>query len=867
MEPSSDSRAAVMEALAGMSEYDVIKPLGRGGMGFVFLVRHRLTQRLEVLKLLRPNISARPQLRERFLREVRSAAKLDHPNVVKTLTAIERGSALGMVMEYVDGEDLDKLIKRRGPLPEYEATQIISGAAAGLQHAADNGLVHRDVKPSNLIVTERDGSYHAKLLDFGLSKIDEDEPNDGLTVAGRILGTPEYMAPEQALDPGSATTASDIYGLGCSLYYALSGRPPYAGATALAVLTNHLHAPVPDIRTVRPDVSLQTAAALARMLNKEPRNRFRSPAEIIQALSGSAIAVSEATHAAGEAVSFDEPQPAPIVSTRREERPPLQRPPARHSAQPVLRTARSRAGKKSSPLSYLPHLFISAATIGLLAYFRPWDKLLTESPTVLVLTDVSADINIEVDGRVLSPAVGRGPTPIEFPITPGTHKLRFTRDGLVLGERPLELKPGMRMEIAANFPAGAPALYALNTNTKSPDQTANSGRDVNRDRSQSGPGREQSVSDDSRDPQSEDSTMRTADASNKSPGPDKTAMNEEPSKDVPANAFDDPNVLTKSIAVEKDKLIADIVFDRALAGLTQAASSMVFVPKGATGNNFEQLVVLQPEPRSWDTKSGASAPFRPVFQQVKQMSFGRNNRLCLFAGDHYAEAWSLPRPAIWFRAPNEPSVKHVYRLTTDGRFMASVDFNESLMKWNMQSKDQGVILAAKQPKSKEKLIGLALTPKLDAVITLDKDGSLTAWETSKGERIVEIAPRKPAKDNYSSPAELHIADDATTAAIVWSRGEIEIRKLNDLELIGVYGGSSALISAVAVGGPLLAVCDFNNDVTVFDTEQQQFIAHGTLDNSSSVTGMALASDGKSLAVAHADTTVSLLKIRKKADGT
>ena len=200
--------------LADHPDYEVIKELGRGGMGVVYLAHNRLMGRNEVLKVMSRHIMDRPGLLARFLAEIRAVARLQHPNIVTAYSAFRLGESIVFAMEYVEGLDLAKMVKTKGPLPVAHASYFVSQAAQGMQHAHDQGMVHRDIKPGNLMLSHKESRAVVKVLDFGLAKATREEPVDGgLTDPGQALGTPDYMAPEQIRDAQKADVRADIYSL------------------------------------------------------------------------------------------------------------------------------------------------------------------------------------------------------------------------------------------------------------------------------------------------------------------------------------------------------------------------------------------------------------------------------------------------------------------------------------------------------------------------------------------------------------------------------------------------------------------------------------------------------------------------------
>ena len=272
--------------LADHPDYEIIRELGRGGMGVVYLARNKLMGRLEVLKVVGGHLVERPGVRDRFLREVQSAAKLQHKNIVTAYSAMRLGESIVLAMEYVEGDDLAKVVKSGGPLPVVHACYFIYQAALGLQHAHERGMVHRDIKPANLILAREGKKAVVKVLDFGLAKVtSEGQADSGLTREGQMLGTPDYIAPEQIRDAQSADIRADIYSLGCTFYYLLTGGPPFRGDSLWDVYQAHFSMDAGPLNLVRPEVPVELAALVAKMMAKEPGRRFQTPGEVAQALT------------------------------------------------------------------------------------------------------------------------------------------------------------------------------------------------------------------------------------------------------------------------------------------------------------------------------------------------------------------------------------------------------------------------------------------------------------------------------------------------------------------------------------------------------------------------------------------------------
>lgn len=273
--------------------YLILDLLGEGGMGRVYKARHQQMQRLVALKVLRKQVLGDVEAVQRFEREIRAASQLDHPNVVHALDASPFGGGYFLAMEYLEGIDLARLVRDSGVLPAAKACEYVRQAALGLQHIHERGLVHRDIKPPNLLVTQAHGSQSVglvKVLDLGLARLHY-KTNGGktslVTVMGNsvMMGTPDYLAPEQALDFHQADIRSDIYSLGCTLYFLLAGQPPFPGGSLTHKLLRHQQAAPPAIERLCPKVPPALPPIVGRMLAKEPKDRYQVPAEAAAALA------------------------------------------------------------------------------------------------------------------------------------------------------------------------------------------------------------------------------------------------------------------------------------------------------------------------------------------------------------------------------------------------------------------------------------------------------------------------------------------------------------------------------------------------------------------------------------------------------
>jgi serine/threonine-protein kinase len=268
-----------------LGNYVVLDKIGAGGMGMVFKAEHRRMKRVVAVKVLPLASVKEPQLVKRFHREVEAAAKLTHANIVAAYDADEYFGMHFLVMEYVDGIDLANHVKKEGPLPVDRALNYIVQAARGLEHAHKLGIFHRDIKPANLLL-DKQGTV--KILDMGLARIQEAgkpaanvEEEAALTGKGSIIGTVDYMSPEQAMNSQNADHRSDIYSLGITLHFLLTGKPMFGGDTVLARIMAHRETPVPLLRAARADVPREVDSIMQRMAAKKREDRYQSATSLI----------------------------------------------------------------------------------------------------------------------------------------------------------------------------------------------------------------------------------------------------------------------------------------------------------------------------------------------------------------------------------------------------------------------------------------------------------------------------------------------------------------------------------------------------------------------------------------------------------
>ena len=820
-----------------LDDYEVQKPLGSGGMGLIYLVRQKLTNRLEVLKVLRPELAQRQRLKDRFLREVQVAARLDHPNVVKTYTAIDRGF-LALVIEYVPGMDLDSMVRKHGPLRIDIAASIISQAARGLEYAVSRGLVHRDIKPSNILVSKVGKTFQAKLSDFGLCKDIELNENDGLTVEGRFLGTPEYVAPEQALDPSNSTVASDVYGLGCTLFFALTGRPPYSGTNTIAVLNAHINSPIPDIREFRKDVPDGMRMLLEGMLQKDSRARFQSPqlvAERLDAMRGaptgapSQAAPGTAGNVATTEVADVEAAVLEVTASDEAPIPPLMpAPPLRPT--PPRRPTATRAKKSGIPFSMIaqilmPIIFLSIVVL----YFRPWVPPSTEGT---LITEVAPEVSVKV-GELF---IKTGPsTNVKVQMEAGDYLVKYMYGEYELGKDSIELKPRQSLTLKGTFPD----LHKLFPKDKAPKREDNvgprepvhSGSDVSGNNPETSRGRDAQPDEDLAFDKSKDAAEK--------PTPT-------PSKEFQYSLIAEN---LSNLNVEQECVLQGVDVPP-----TRLA---VMIPKDAK----DYIVAsLSPRIQAWDIGLRNSVPLRPSFLNLTTMTVAPNKNWALYANDYNFELYSPPNPMPVLKSPLDMNTKRVYAFSADSKYLGWCDYSESFSKLNLLTGKKESSISARLPVGSGEVKALALTARLDQALVLSHAGKLLCWETTKGNQLGEAA-----SGMTEVPIDMHLinlASQSNQAITVSMRGEFEIRKLPKLELVGGFRLFDNMTTASCASNRLLAMADSSGQVCVVDLVDSQLVARLPPKPDCQVSAVALSADSKILAVGYSNSTIGVFNLKR-----
>lgn len=298
-----------------LGNYRLLRPLGKGGMGIVFLAQHAVMNRLMALKILPPEATKDQRRVERFKEEARASAQLEHPNIVQAYDFADSDGKLYIVMEYIEGVDLQRAVSRDGVMSSAAALDAILQTTDGLAHAHQRGIIHRDIKPSNLLLRD-DGII--KVSDMGLARIgfsgtaEGDSPN-------RLTGTADFVAPEQAIDSKTVDARADIYSLGCTWYYLLTGKAPFPAKTVAQRLANHQTAAIPLVSQSRSDCPAQIVELIQRMMSKRPEDRPASAAELLQTLkriatsNPSGDALANRPRSSGTSVAIDDSSSFPSL--------------------------------------------------------------------------------------------------------------------------------------------------------------------------------------------------------------------------------------------------------------------------------------------------------------------------------------------------------------------------------------------------------------------------------------------------------------------------------------------------------------------------------------------------------------------------
>ena len=435
----------------------------------VYLGRNKIMGRTEVLKVVGGHLINRRGVVDRFLAEIRNAARLRHPNIVTAYSVLRVGESLVLAMEHIEGLDLAKMVQARGPLPVAQACNYAHQAALGLQHAHEHGMVHRDIKPSNLMLARQGNRALIKVLDFGLAKVQSEGAVDGgLTHEGQMLGTPDYIAPEQISDARRADIRADIYSLGCTLYYLLTGGPPFQATSLYEILQAHHSMDALPLNLARPEVPVELASLVGKMMAKEPERRFQEPKEVAQALlpffkkvnAGAAGSKAEMSQVGGAdegrvSTGARAASTQPATNLAPAPAPSLKTPAATARPQPMWESlielkenepSEQAARATAKPARQKPLRLWSAVAAGmlLLGLVVAWGVILwvKTSNGTIELVNLPKDAEVFVDGEEVAVTWPGGGKPAVVSVSAGTHKISIKKDGLELSGDELTVQAG-----------------------------------------------------------------------------------------------------------------------------------------------------------------------------------------------------------------------------------------------------------------------------------------------------------------------------------------------------------------------------------------------------------------------------------------
>jgi len=433
-----------------LGNYILMEKIGSGGMGQVFKAHHRRMDRCVAIKLLPPEMTKDKDAIARFEREVKAAAKISHPNIVAAHDADCANGVHFLVMELVEGSDLSALVKKQGPVSIGKAISYILQAANGLEAAHKKGVIHRDIKPANLLL---DTEGTVKILDMGLARLsgEVDSPTQAeLTSTGTVMGTVDYMAPEQALNTKTADGRADIYALGCSLHYLLSGKSTYDGDTLMAKLLAHRDQPIPVLRAVNSEVPEELEAVFRKMVAKKIEDRYQTVTLLIADLQ-------KCSHGNDPTVvmrALQDSEPEFDMMSFLSE-------PAMGSTKKAM--VRPRAAKKTTG-NDRNKLLLGGGILGVLVLLAGIIVSMRTQDGTLVVTVSETDAEVQVlNGKGQIEITRQGEkTPITISVDPGKHRLKVQKDGFTVFGQDFEIASGGTQPITAKLEPlpGQPAAVA-----------------------------------------------------------------------------------------------------------------------------------------------------------------------------------------------------------------------------------------------------------------------------------------------------------------------------------------------------------------------------------------------------------------------
>jgi len=384
-----------------LGEYEILGELGRGGMATVYAAHDIALDRRVAIKVISPSLGASPPLVERFRREARTAASLSHPNIIPIYSVRHADRLLYFVMKHVDGRPLDSILRETGALPVPTVQAILGQVAGAVGYAHRHGVVHRDIKPGNILI---DDEGWCVVTDFGIAKVAESE---GLTTSGMMVGTPAYMSPEQCLS-NDISGATDQYALGVVAYEMLTGRLPFPGTSMMSVMYAHVHVPVPAIEELRAECPPELAGAVMRMLAKEPADRWPSIEEAVAALGHVTASQDEPTR--NQLITLATTGSQPLTVRYATPRSPM---PFSRSSFGMSEAKTLQIGALKSRKGVVTTVAGAGLLVAAAVYFAPWRRPAPETPAPATVSVVPAS---PTDGAA-QPAGNAGAAPAKPPET------------------------------------------------------------------------------------------------------------------------------------------------------------------------------------------------------------------------------------------------------------------------------------------------------------------------------------------------------------------------------------------------------------------------------------------------------------------